>query len=138
MTAPAARTLPAAALEEFITRSLGAVGMPESDARITAALMVEADLLGSDAHGIFRLPQYVRRIREGGINLAPSIRVLRETAATALLDGDNAMGHLVVKRAADLLAKGNVFIAVGALHLPGEDGLVELIRKAGYKVTPVN
>jgi hypothetical protein len=46
--------------------------------------------------------------------------------------------HLMVKRAADLLAKGNVFIAVGALHLPGEDGLVELIRKAGYKVTPVN
>jgi uncharacterized protein YbaP (TraB family) len=46
--------------------------------------------------------------------------------------------HLMVKRAADLLAKGNVFIAVGALHLPGKDGLVELIRKAGYKVTPVN
>jgi len=102
MTAPAARTLPATALQDFITRSFCAVGMPESDARTTAGLMVEADLLGSDAHGIFRLPQYVRRIREGGINLAPAIRVLRETAATALLDGDNAMGHLVVKRAADL------------------------------------
>lgn len=102
MTAPAARTLPAAALEDFITRSFTAVGMPEADARTTASLMVEADLLGSDAHGIFRLAQYVRRIREGGINLRPSIRVLRETAATALLDGDNAMGHLVVKRAADL------------------------------------
>jgi LDH2 family malate/lactate/ureidoglycolate dehydrogenase len=102
MTATAARTLPAAALEDFITLSFSAVGMPESDARTTATLMVEADLLGSDAHGIFRLPQYVRRIREGGINLTPAIRVLRETAATALLDGDNAMGHLVVKRAADL------------------------------------
>ncbi|MFN7751143.1 MAG: Ldh family oxidoreductase [Pseudomonadota bacterium] len=102
MTAPAARTLPAAALEDFITRSFTAVGMPEADARTTASLMVEADLLGSDAHGIFRLAQYVRRIREGGINLRPSIRVLRETAATALLDGDNAMGHLVVRRAADL------------------------------------
>ena len=35
-----------------------------------------------------------------------------------------------------LLAEGGVFIAVGALHLPGMNGLVELIRGAGYKVTP--
>lgn len=35
-----------------------------------------------------------------------------------------------------LLAKGGVFIAVGALHLPGNDGLVELFRQAGYTVTP--
>ena len=41
-------------------------------------------------------------------------------------------------RAAGLLAGGNAFIAVGALHLPGGEGLVELIRQAGYKVTPVN
>lgn len=35
-----------------------------------------------------------------------------------------------------LLAKGGAFIAVGALHLPGNDGLVEHFRKAGYTVTP--
>ena len=44
----------------------------------------------------------------------------------------------MVERAKHLLAGGNAFIAVGALHLPGNDGLVELIRKAGYKVTPIN
>ena len=33
--------------------------------------------------------------------------------------------------------KGGVFMAVGALHLPGEDGLVSLLRNAGYAVTPV-
>ena len=36
-----------------------------------------------------------------------------------------------------LLEKGNAFIAVGSYHLIGENGLVELLRKAGYKVTPV-
>jgi hypothetical protein len=41
-------------------------------------------------------------------------------------------------RAEAILARGNAFIAVGALHLPGAEGLVELIRKAGYKVTPIN
>jgi len=44
----------------------------------------------------------------------------------------------MAERAAHLLANGNAFIAVGALHLPGDGGLVELIRKSGYKVTPVN
>ena len=29
-------------------------------------------------------------------------------------------------------------IAVGALHLPGEDGLITMLRKEGYKVTPVD
>lgn len=43
----------------------------------------------------------------------------------------------MMRRAGELLAKGNAFIAVGALHLPGSQGLVELIRGAGYKVVPI-
>jgi uncharacterized protein len=46
--------------------------------------------------------------------------------------------RIMANRAAKLLALGNVFIAVGAMHLPGDEGLVELLRRAGYKVTPVN
>jgi uncharacterized protein YbaP (TraB family) len=45
---------------------------------------------------------------------------------------------VMADHAAPILAKGNVFMAVGALHLPGEEGLVELFRKAGYTVTAVN
>lgn len=36
-----------------------------------------------------------------------------------------------------LFEDGGAFIAVGALHLPGETGLVKLLREAGYTVTPV-
>lgn len=52
---------------------------------------------------------------------------------TALLDKRNVV---MARRARQYLDKGNAFIAVGALHLPGETGLVQLLRKAGYKVTP--
>ena len=64
--------------------------------------MILADLRGSDGHGIFRLPQYVRRIRAGGMNVRPNIRVVQETVATALVDGDNGMGHLVMRFAAQV------------------------------------
>jgi LDH2 family malate/lactate/ureidoglycolate dehydrogenase len=78
------------------------VGQPEADAATVARLMAEADLQGSDGHGVIRLPPYVRRIRNGGINLSPDIRIVQERAATALLDGDNGMGHLVMSRAAEI------------------------------------
>jgi LDH2 family malate/lactate/ureidoglycolate dehydrogenase len=91
----------AAAVESFISAVLTAVGLPAADAAKTAQLMTEADLTGADAHGVFRLPQYVRRIRAGGVNTRPHITVEKTAAATALVDGDNGMGHLVVSRAAE-------------------------------------
>jgi len=91
-----------ARLRYFIASGFEAVGMPASDARTVATLMAEADLQGSDGHGVIRLPQYVKRIRAGGVNLHPNIQVIRERAGMALIHGDNAMGHLVMKRAAEL------------------------------------
>src|ERR1700675_371549 len=78
------------------------VGVRAADALPVAALMAEADLQGSDGHGVSRLPQYARRIRAGGFNTRPNIHVVREQASTALLNGDNGMGHLVMKRAAEI------------------------------------
>jgi uncharacterized protein YbaP (TraB family) len=45
---------------------------------------------------------------------------------------------VMAAHAGPILAKGNVFMAVGAMHLPGPEGLVEDFRKAGYTVTAVN
>src|SRR3974390_2457050 len=85
----------------FIARAFIAVGLPDEDAAAVAELMIAADLRGADGHGIFRLPQYVRRIKAGGFNKRPNITVSRTAPATALVDGDNGMGHLVMSRAAD-------------------------------------
>lgn len=98
----AGRPTPAEALRVFVARVLGATGVPDDDARAVARLMVEADLLGHDTHGLFRLRQYVNRLRDGGTNPAARPRVLRETAATALVDGDNGLGHLAMAMATDL------------------------------------
>jgi uncharacterized protein len=71
-----------------------------------------------------------RRSDPSGDNMALLAYVERE-----LIEKRN---HTMHDRAIDLLQKGNAFIAVGALHLPGDKGLVELLRQSGYKVTPVN
>src|ERR1700733_14869204 len=92
----------AATLAAFIARAFAAAGLPETDAQTLAGLMVEADLRGSDTHGVIRLPLYVRRIRAGGINAKPHIRVVSDRPSAALVDGDNGMGHLVMRRAAHL------------------------------------
>ena len=67
--------------------------------------MAQADLQGSDGHGVIRLPQYVKRIRAGGINVNPQIKVVQDKAAMAVVDGDNGMGHLVVSHAVELAIK---------------------------------
>ena len=98
---PTNNRIAAKAVGDFIGDSLTTVGLPPGDAAKVAGLMLEADLTGADAHGVFRLPQYVRRLRGGGINPRPDIRVDKTAAATALVDGDNGMGHLVMARAAE-------------------------------------
>jgi len=90
----------AAALATFIKRAFEAAGLRSEDADVVANLMVEADLRGSDTHGVIRLPLYLRRLKAGGINARPDIRIVQERPATALVDGDNGIGHLVMRFAA--------------------------------------
>jgi LDH2 family malate/lactate/ureidoglycolate dehydrogenase len=91
--------------ENFISSALQAEKVPVGDADIIANLMVKSDLAGADGHGIFRLPAYLKRIRAGGVNLNPNIHIEREQGATALINGDNALGHLVMNKAVDLAIK---------------------------------
>ncbi|MCB1386099.1 MAG: TraB/GumN family protein, partial [Nitratireductor sp.] len=44
---------------------------------------------------------------------------------------------VMAERALPYLQKGGVFMAVGALHLPGAEGLVEAFRQAGYTVSAI-
>src|SRR5215475_8739222 len=90
----------APALAAFIKRAFEAAGLRSEDAKVVADLMVEADLRGSDTHGVIRLPLYLRRLKAGGIKARADIRITREKPASVLVDGDNGIGHLVMRFAA--------------------------------------
>jgi len=93
--------VPARKLEAFIVRAMEAVDVPAADAKVIAELMTRADVQGAEGHGIFRLPQYIRRIQGGAVNVRPKVRVAREAAGMALVDGDNGMGHVVMRFATE-------------------------------------
>ncbi len=99
---PDSRRVAAQTLEQFVAAALGALQVPPDDAARVARLMVLADLNGYDSHGVFRLRQYVNRLRDGGFNPKPAVRVAVDNQATGIVDGDNGLGHLAAERAAML------------------------------------
>jgi LDH2 family malate/lactate/ureidoglycolate dehydrogenase len=94
--------IPFARLQQFAVSAFVAAGLPEDDARIAADSLVMSDLRGTYSHGIVRLPFLVERLTRGGANARPNVRVVKEAAATALLDGDRALGPVTATRAMEL------------------------------------
>ncbi len=88
-------------LVAFARDVLVAVDALPEHAEVTARRLLEADLRGRTGHGLIRIPQYVMRIEAGGIDLRPEISVLRETPVSALVDGDNGLGQVVMTLAAE-------------------------------------
>jgi LDH2 family malate/lactate/ureidoglycolate dehydrogenase len=102
-------------------------GMAADHAATTAEAMVETDLRGIDSHGIAMLPSYDQQFRAGRLNMRPAIRVVRDTATTAVIDADAAMGHvpsvLAMTSAVDkCLASGVAVVSVVNSHHFGAAG----------------
>lgn len=82
---------------------------------------------------------YLRRdlaaiARMGEENPMSGEPALQQKMMERLIDERN---RRMVERMAEQLQGGKVFVAVGALHLPGETGLIALLRKRGYRLTPL-
>lgn len=93
------RTVSHTALNAFCVDLLNAAGVPESDARITARIQVEADLRGVHSHGARGIAGYIRQILRGEINPNAHPRVLREGDAYVHIDADNALGQVAAYNA---------------------------------------
>jgi L-2-hydroxycarboxylate dehydrogenase (NAD+) len=128
----------ASALTALAAAILRASGVPPEHAGITASRLVEADLRGRSGHGLIRLASYVQRIRAGGLNVRPAIKVLHETPVSAQLDGDNGLGQVVMTRATELAiakARESGLAWVGTVHSnhAGAAGLyAQMAADAGF------
>jgi len=94
---------------------LHAWGCPPHLANPTADIMVEADLTGVDSHGFSMLMAYEELHSCGQLRIAGEPRVVRDFAATALVDGADGLGHPAASMAMNLaIEKARVF-GIGAV-----------------------
>ena len=94
-----ANTVRADALSDFCVQVFRELGVPEEDARITADVLVQANLRGIDSHGVARLARYVNGLKDGVMLAQPEEKVVSETATTALIDAGAGLGQPVSHRA---------------------------------------
>ena len=100
MTPPASITAPR--LHAFYQQVYQCAGVSDQDAAAVADARLQSTLrqpAGFDAFSVARLQNTVRRLRAGGINPTPQIRVVHERGPFALLDADNGLGPVVGVRA---------------------------------------
>ncbi len=94
--------VPELSLRAFTGAVFRKLGVPARDARVTADVLVTADLRGIGSHGVARLPRYVTGIRDGTISRKDSSRVVKQTRATAVIDGGNGLGQVVGRNGMEL------------------------------------
>lgn len=90
-----------AALVELAGSLLRSAGMPGDRADDVAAILVEADLMGHDTHGLQLLPTYLAEIESGSMAVQGDYTVLSERAAVATWDGHRLPGPWLTLRALD-------------------------------------
>jgi len=86
-------------LREFTQRVLQHFGVPAPDSETASDVLAAADLRAIDSHGVARLHTYFEMLSLGRINPRPNVHIVRETASTATVDGDNGLGLVVAPRA---------------------------------------
>ena len=89
-------------LRIFSTKVFMHFDVPEADARQAADVLAKSDLRGIDSHGVARLHTYFEMLELGRINPKPNIKVIREKASVASVDGDNGLGLVVGPKANEI------------------------------------
>jgi LDH2 family malate/lactate/ureidoglycolate dehydrogenase len=87
-------------MEAFMVDVFKGIGVPAEDAAVCADILIAADKRGIDSHGVGRLkPIYYDRIVAQKIQEpVTEFEIVREHAATAVVDGHHGMGMVVAKR----------------------------------------
>src|SRR5580692_1805655 len=127
----------AAELTRFVEAILRAGSVPPHKASIAAAALVGSNLRGVDSHGVLLVPRYIDKLRSGEIDAQADGRVLSESAACMLFDGENGIGQWISERCcghAIRLAQANglgIVVARDSNHFGAAAWWAQKIRDGG-------
>ena len=83
-------------ITNFVIDSFVGYGVPEEDAKICADVLLESDKRGIESHGVNRFkPIYLDRIKAGIQKPVTELEIVRDFAATAVIDGHDGMGQVI-------------------------------------------
>src|SRR5216110_2824264 len=102
-------------LRSFCEQVLTKLGVPKADAQTVTDVLVVADLRGIESHGVARLGRYVTGLKKGFMKPTDQSRIVKETKATALMDGGQSLGQVVGKRGMDLAIRKARDTAIGVV-----------------------
>ncbi len=136
--------LTATRVRDFTASVLERVGMTGEDARIVGDALAWADLRGTTAQGIAKLPLIVRRMRAGGTNAGATLEVVADAPSFARVDAHQAWGHVAGVRAMRIaIAKAHA-TGVGAVTVGNTDSgsamgyYAELAAREGFIGLAIN
>ena len=89
-------------LRQFTVEVFKHFRIPIADAQLAADVLMKSDLRGIDSHGVARLHTYFEMLELGRINPQPKIKIVREKASVASVDGDNGLGLVVGPKANEI------------------------------------
>lgn len=106
-------TIHANQLREITTAIFAGLGASEHEAEVVSNHLVDANLMGHDSHGVFRIVQYTGFLRNGNIVPGAPIEILNETPSSAVVDGKWGFGQIIARRATELAIEkaGNCAVA---------------------------
>lgn len=105
-------------IAEWSTKTLSAWGYRPDDAAFIADSLLDADLRGLASHGVIRLPAYEQRVVAGLVDpLAEPEVVTRTGSACARINGNNAAGQLVARRAVRTVSELAKSYGIGAVSV---------------------
>jgi uncharacterized oxidoreductase len=110
-------TLSSEDLKGHCARIFEAAGLDEAEAGRIAWSLVLSNLMGHDSHGVVRVSQYVKALKDGIVHPGKKISVIQDAPAAAVVDGEWGFGQTVCDQAMDLAISKAKVCAVSAVEL---------------------
>ena len=92
-------------LASIVAEIFMAAGSQDTEARIVADHLVEANLVGHDSHGVIRVGKYVDWVRAGQVVANRHVEIVQDRGAALLIEGSFGYGQVIGKEAMEIASR---------------------------------
>lgn len=123
---------------QIATEAFTTHGISKGSARLTAEVLVSADVRDKHSHGLLRLPRFLRGVEHGNVEPDGEIAVVAERGGVAAIDGGSRLGPVVASHAVAEVMNRAAEYGVGAVGVHDSNHLgmlgyyTEELRQEGY------